>query len=120
MTDDMREAPSLVIIELLLKAGATVIAYDPVAVHEAKKILGDSIIYADDYYDALQDADALMVITEWPEFRFPQLTRMGELLNTKVVFDGRNIYEAADMIAAGFDYFCIGQKIKENRPAKTK
>ncbi len=107
-TDDMREAPSLVIIESLLKAGANVKAYDPVAMHETQKVLGDQITYAKDQNDALIDADALIVATEWPEFRSPNFNVMTKLLKTKTIFDGRNIYELDEMKELGFTYYCIG------------
>jgi UDPglucose 6-dehydrogenase len=108
MTDDMREAPSLVLIRKFIEAGAKVKAYDPVAMHEAKRILGDSIVYADDQYDVLIDADCLVLVTEWPEFRFPNFNVIKKLLKTSVVFDGRNIYDRAEIKEKGFDYFCIG------------
>lgn len=107
-TDDMREAPSLVIIEKLLAAGANVKAYDPVAMHEAKKDLGEQIEYSKDMNDALIDADALLIITEWPEFRTPNFKVMGKLMKNKLVFDGRNIYDIGEMKENGFDYYCIG------------
>ncbi len=107
-TDDMREAPSLVIIKKLLEAGAHVKAYDPVAMPEARHHLGDSITYSDDQYEALIDADCLALITEWPEFRFPNFKIVKKLLNAPVVFDGRNIYDRSEMARNGFDYFCIG------------
>ncbi|MFZ4705978.1 MAG: UDP-glucose dehydrogenase family protein [Bacteroidales bacterium] len=107
-TDDMREAPSLVIIRKLLEAGAHVKAYDPVAMNEAKHTLGDKIVYSEDQYDALIDADCLMLITEWPEFKFPNFNIIRKLLNEPVIFDGRNIYELAEMKRKGFNYFCIG------------
>lgn len=107
-TDDMREAPSLVLIEKLLHAGANVKAYDPVAMHEAKKVLGETITYSKDPYDTLIDADALMIATEWPEFRSPNFNVMAKLLRNKVVFDGRNIYDLEEMKELGFTYFCIG------------
>ena len=107
-TDDMREAPSLVIIQKLLDAGAKVKAYDPVAMKEASHTLGESITYAEEQYEALIDADCLMLVTEWPEFKFPNLKIMRKLLNKPVIFDGRNIYEAAEMKRNEFDYFCIG------------
>lgn len=109
-TDDMREAPSLVIIEKLLSEGATVTAYDPVAMHEATKILGDSVQFATNQYDALKDADALLIVTEWPEFRSPKFEEMAQLLKQKVIFDGRNIYEPAEMREYGFTYQCIGRE----------
>jgi UDPglucose 6-dehydrogenase len=107
-TDDMREAPSLVIIKKLLDAGAKVKAYDPIAMKEAKHIIGDSITYADDQYDALIDADCLFLVTEWPEFKIPNFNIVRKLLNKPVIFDGRNIYEIDEMKRKGFDYFCIG------------
>jgi UDPglucose 6-dehydrogenase len=107
-TDDMREAPSLVIIKKLLDAGAKVKAYDPVAMKEASHTLGDSITYAEEQYEALIDADCLMLVTEWPEFKFPNFKIMRKLLNQPVIFDGRNIYEAAEMKRNEFTYFCIG------------
>lgn len=107
-TDDMREAPSLVIIKKLIDAGVKVKAYDPVAMHETKRILGDSIYYAPDQYDALIDADCLMIITEWPEFKFPNFNIIRKLLKEQIVFDGRNIYEIAEMKRKGFIYYCIG------------
>ncbi len=107
-TDDMREAPSLVIIEKLLGAGASVNAYDPVAMHEAKKELGEQIEYSKDPNDSLVDADALLIVTEWPEFRTPNFKVMGKLMKSKVVFDGRNIYDLEEMKEHGFDYYCIG------------
>ena len=108
-TDDMREAPSLVIIDKLLAEGATVTAYDPVAMHEAKKTLGNSITYATSQYEALNDADALLIVTEWPEFRSPKFEEMGSRLKHKVIFDGRNIYEPEEMAEYGFSYECIGR-----------
>ncbi len=107
-TDDMREAPSLVIIEKLLHAGASVKAYDPVAMHEAKKDLGEQIEYCKDPNDALIDADALLIVTEWPEFRTPNFKVMGKLMKEKNVFDGRNIYDLDEMTEHGFTYYCIG------------
>ncbi len=107
-TDDMREAPSLVIIEKLLKAGASVVAYDPVAMHEAQRMIGDTISYSTEMYDTLNSADALLIVTEWPEFRSPDFEEVGKRLNAKVIFDGRNIFEPKDMKAIGFEYYCIG------------
>ncbi len=108
-TDDMREAPSLVIINHLVKAGAKVKAYDPVAMEEAKRILGDKIEYGKDPYDVLIDADAMLMVTEWPEFRMPNLTVMEKLMKNKVIFDGRNIYDTEEMAEAGFTYYSIGR-----------
>ena len=109
-TDDMREAPSLVIIDNLLKAGARVVAYDPVAMHEAERILGNTISYSTDMYDTLNDADALLIITEWPEFRVPNFDELTKRLNQKVIFDGRNIFDHKEMKQIGFEYYCIGIK----------
>jgi len=107
-TDDMREAPSLVLIEKLLAAGCRIKAYDPEAMHEAKRIIGDKIMYALDKEEALIDADCLLLITEWNSFRILNYNVMGKLMKQKVVFDGRNIYDASEMKDNGFDYFCIG------------
>ena len=107
-TDDMREAPSLEIIKNLLFSGAKVKVYDPVAMKEAQHHFGTSISYYEDQYEALIDADCLAVLTEWPEFKFPNLNIIHKLLNAPVVFDGRNIYDKTEMNKTGFDYFCIG------------
>jgi UDPglucose 6-dehydrogenase len=112
-TDDMREAPALVLIDLLLKAGCKVKAYDPVAMEEAKRRIGDVIEYSKDPYDALIDADAMLMITEWTEFRYPNLKVLKKLLKTPVVFDGRNIYDPNDMLEAGIDYFSIGRRVNK-------
>ncbi len=108
-TDDMREAPALVIIQGLLDAGAKVKAYDPVAMPEAKHTLGDTIEYGNDPYDVLIDADALILITEWPEFRVLNYKVIEKLLKNKAIFDGRNIYDPNEMTENGFDYFGIGR-----------
>jgi UDPglucose 6-dehydrogenase len=110
-TDDMREAPSLVLIDQLLKAGAKVLAYDPVAMHEAQRILGDKITYFNDQYAALSHSDALVIVTEWPEFRSPDFDKISTSLNNKIIFDGRNIYEPQEMKALGYHYECIGREI---------
>ncbi|MBD2721775.1 UDP-glucose dehydrogenase family protein [Hymenobacter armeniacus] len=117
-TDDMREAPSLVIIEKLLAAGCTVTAYDPVAMPEAQHMIGDSITYAKDEFAALIDADALLVVTEWPDFRSPNFDVVSRLMKQKVIFDGRNIYEASELKALGFAYHCIGVKTDHQEPVK--
>ena len=109
-TDDMREAPSLVIIDSLIKAGASVVAFDPVAMDEASRILGNSITFAKDEYDACVDADALIVVTEWPEFRMPNFRIIEKLLKNKTIFDGRNIYEPEEMQELKFNYYSIGRK----------
>ncbi|GAA4015465.1 UDP-glucose/GDP-mannose dehydrogenase family protein [Hymenobacter fastidiosus] len=115
-TDDMREAPSLVIIEKLLAEGCTVTAYDPVAVAEARHTLGDRITYAKDEFDALIDADALLVVTEWPEFRSPNFDVVARLMKQKAIFDGRNIYDAKELHEAGFTYHCIGIRTDHKEP----
>jgi UDPglucose 6-dehydrogenase len=107
-TDDMREAPSLVLIEKLLSAGCKVKAYDPAAMEETHRRIGDVIEYCKDPYDAIIDADALMLVTEWVEFRFPNYKVMKKLMANHVIFDGRNIFVHEDVKEAGFDYFCIG------------
>jgi len=109
-TDDMREAPSLVIIDSLLKAGAEVSAYDPVAMEEAQRLLGNRIRYAKDRHEALLDAHALVIVTEWSEFRMPNYRMMEKLMKEKVIFDGRNIYEPAEIVEYGFSYYSIGRK----------
>ncbi|MBC8085377.1 MAG: UDP-glucose/GDP-mannose dehydrogenase family protein [Hymenobacter sp.] len=116
-TDDMREAPSLVIIEKLLAAGCTVSVYDPVAIPEARHSLKDTVTYAKDQFEALVDADALLVVTEWPEFRSPSFEVVGKLLKQKVIFDGRNIYDPQEMKAIGFAYHCIGIRTDHKEPA---
>lgn len=110
-TDDMREAPSLVIINELLNAGAKVVAYDPVAMHEAQRILGETIQYSEDQYEVLNQADALVIVTEWPEFRSPNFDKIKDGLKNKVIFDGRNIYEKEELKSLGFHYECIGREI---------
>ena len=108
-TDDMREAPSLVIIDKLLKAGCSVRAYDPVAMDESRRRIGDAIYYAKDIYDAVVDADALLLITEWKEFRMPSWTAVHKLMANPLVIDGRNIYDIKEMEEYGFEYHCIGR-----------
>lgn len=107
-TDDMREAPSLVLIDKIIKAGGKVRAYDPVAMNEAKHHVGDTIVYAKDIYDATLDADAILMVTEWNEFRLPTWEVIKKTMKKPVVFDGRNIYNKQEMNDVGFDYFGIG------------
>lgn len=109
-TDDMREAPSLVLIEKLLEKGASVAAYDPIAMHEAERVLGDKIKYCKDMYEALIAADALAVVTEWSEFRLPNFKVMAKLMNEKVLFDGRNIFDLEQIDDFDFVYYSIGRK----------
>ena len=111
-TDDMREAPSLVLIEKLLEAGAVVRAFDPVAVEECKRRIGNRIEYADNMYDALEGADALIVVTEWAEFKIPKFTFIEKALKHKIIFDGRNIYNPEQMQEFGYEYYGIGRKTK--------
>ena len=108
-TDDMREAPSLVLIEQLLEAGATVTAYDPVAMDECRRKIGDRIRYATQMYEALEDADAMIVVTEWQEFKVPKFTYIEKALKEKVIFDGRNIYSPEQMREFGYIYYGIGR-----------
>jgi len=108
-TDDMREAPSLVLIDQLLSAGATVAAHDPVAMHEAERRIGARITYAPSGYEALEGADALVVVTDWNEYRHPDFARMKSLLRGAVIVDGRNLYDARKMRALGFTYESIGR-----------
>ncbi len=111
-TDDMREAPSLVIIQKLLAAGGNVKAYDPIAMKEAKHILGEQIEYTKNENNALIDADALLIVTEWPDFRSPDFQVVKKLMRGNAIFDGRNIYDLNEMQELGFDYYCIGVKTK--------
>jgi UDPglucose 6-dehydrogenase len=108
-TDDMREAPAVTLIEALLAAGARVQAHDPVALETARKVFGDRIAYHDVSYDALRGADAAVIVTEWPEFKQPDFTRMKELMRQPVIFDGRNLYEPGAMRAHGFSYYAVGR-----------
>ena len=109
-TDDMREAPSVVIIKNLLQAGAEIKAHDPVAMNEAYKIFKERIFLAGDSYDALKGADALAVVTEWNEFRTPDFARMKKLMRTPVIFDGRNIYNQDELRQLGFTYYGTGRR----------
>ena len=108
-TDDMRDAPSILVIEGLLKTGAKVQAFDPEAAGEAKKVFGDRIHYASRNYEALSGAAALLVLTEWNEFRRPDFVRIKQLLKHPVIFDGRNLYDPADIRKLGFQYYSIGR-----------
>jgi UDPglucose 6-dehydrogenase len=108
-TDDMREAPSIEVIEGLLGKGAKVQAFDPVAPHTARRVFGDRITFCERQYDALEGADALLVVTEWNEFRHPDFDRLKSTLKTPVVFDGRNIFSPAKLRELGFTYYGIGR-----------
>lgn len=107
-TDDMREAPALVVIDKLLAAGTTVKVYDPVAMPECRRRLGDKVVYCKDMYEAATDADALLLLTEWKEFRVPSFAVLERLMKAKVLIDGRNIYDAEEVAEAGFTYYKIG------------
>lgn len=109
-TDDMREAPSLVLIERLVEAGAVIRAYDPVAMEECERRIGAKIEYASNMYDALSDADALIVVTEWPEFKIPKFTFIEKALKHKIIFDGRNIYSPEQMKEFGYIYYGVGRQ----------
>lgn len=112
-TDDMREAPSIEIIQALIQAGAEVRAYDPVSIKEAKKHIPHEVVYTDDEYTALEGAEALMLLTEWREFRLPDWDRVKELMRRPLILDGRNIYNARELEAYGFTYHCIGVGINK-------
>ena len=107
-TDDMREAPSLVLIDLLTAAGCEVRVYDPVAMEECKRRIGEKVAYCRDKYEAVVDADALLLVTEWKEFRVPSWEVLRKTMRGKVVLDGRNIYDREEMRRNGFEYECIG------------
>jgi len=109
-TDDMREAPSLVLIKKLLAAGVEICAYDPVAMTETKRIIGDIITYANDKTEALNDSDALLLVTEWNEFRALNFSTLGKLMRNKAIFDGRNIYSPKEVEKQGFHYSGIGRQ----------
>ena len=108
-TDDMREAPALVVIDRLLRDGAVVRVFDPVAIEECRRRLGDSVEYARDMYDALPDADALALLTEWKQFRLPSWGVVKRTMRGNIIVDGRNIYDAVELAEEGFCYHCIGK-----------
>jgi UDPglucose 6-dehydrogenase len=112
-TDDIREAPSLYIIRDLLAQGAEITAHDPEAMENVKKMIGDKIVFVDDHYEALKDADALVIATEWTLYRSPDFQKMGSLMKSKVIFDGRNLYDLNHMKELGFYYRSIGRKLIE-------
>ncbi|MEJ6786402.1 MAG: UDP-glucose/GDP-mannose dehydrogenase family protein [Bacteroidota bacterium] len=109
-TDDMREAPSLVLIDKINAAGGKVVAYDPVAMPETKHMIGDIINYVDEPYQALDGADALLLVTEWSEFKLLDFDEVTKRLKNKLIFDGRNIYDRKEMAEMGYEYYCIGSK----------
>ena len=108
-TDDMRESTALVMIRLLLEAGCVVRVYDPVAMDECRRRIGDSVTYCNDLYDAVLDADALLLLTEWKEFRLPTWAVIRKAMRHPLVIDGRNIFDEEDLLEAGFEYHCIGK-----------
>jgi UDPglucose 6-dehydrogenase len=110
-TDDTREAPALSIIETLLKEGATVCAFDPEGMKNVKKQIGDVIAYADNQYEALKDADALIIATEWNEFRTPDFAKIAAMLKNKAIFDGRNLFDLTALEDLGFHYESVGRRI---------
>jgi UDPglucose 6-dehydrogenase len=112
-TDDIREAPALYIIDELLGEGAEVVVYDPEAMENVKKLKGDTISYAANPYEALEGADALLIVTEWSLFRTPDFDRIEKALKAKVIFDGRNLYDIQKMIDCGYYYNSIGRKVVE-------
>lgn len=109
-TDDMREAPSLVLIEKLIREGVKVKVYDPVAMNETRRKIGGTVTYAKDMYDATVDSDAIFLVTEWNEFRLPSWPAIKKLMNTRLIIDGRNIYNGKDLKELKFEYYCIGAK----------
>ena len=106
-TNDMREAPSITVIKLLLSYGAKVQAYDPQAMQTAKELFGETIVYSNSSYDAVENADALILLTEWNEFRRPDFEKIKSKLNDSVIFDGRNQFERKKLAGFGLDYICI-------------
>ena len=110
-TDDIREAPALYNIETLLKEGATLKVHDPEGMENVKKLMGDKLQYCETPYDAAQDADAIFIATEWPEFRTPDFDRLSSILKNKVIFDGRNLYDLNNMKELGYSYFSIGREV---------
>jgi UDPglucose 6-dehydrogenase len=109
-TDDIREAPALYMIDALLNAGATITAFDPEAMPNVKQVVGDKIQYAESQYEALEGADALLIATEWNEFRTPDFNKIGQLLKNKTIFDGRNLFDIAAMEKLGYHYESVGRK----------
>jgi UDPglucose 6-dehydrogenase len=108
-TDDMREAPSLVLIDKMIEAGCEVTAYDPIAMAEAQRRIDGKVLYAKDIYDSVVDADALVLVTEWKEFRMPSWNAIKKLMRVPLVIDGRNIYDKSELAENGFTYYCIGR-----------
>ena len=113
-TDDIREAPALVNIKLLLEEGVTLRVYDPEAMNSVQKLMGNQIYYAKNQYDALEDVDALLIMTEWPIFRTPDFSIVASKMKNKAIFDGRNLYDLNHMKKLNFTYYSIGRKFIEN------
>ena len=114
-TDDIREAPALYVIDRLLEAGANIVAYDPEAMGNVQHKIGDKIGYAENMYSALENADVLIIVTEWPVFRTPDFDKLKILMRGRVIFDGRNVFDTKDILSSGFDYYSIGrQTVKVN------
>ena len=107
-TDDMRETPALVLIDKIISVGASVKVYDPIAMPECKRRIGDKVVYCKDMYEAVVNVDTLLLVTEWKEFRMPNLEVLNKTMKNKVIIDGRNIYDAKEMVESGFDYYKIG------------
>ena len=105
----MREAPAIYVIEELLRRRAVVKGFDPKAMDTARTLFGDKVMYAQNAYDALSEADAMLLLTEWNEFRRPDYDKMAKLLKQKIIFDGRNQYDKAKLISKGFEYYNIGE-----------
>ncbi|MEO5893367.1 MAG: UDP-glucose/GDP-mannose dehydrogenase family protein [Ferruginibacter sp.] len=112
-TDDIREAPALYLIDELLAAGATIATFDPEAMNNVKQLVGEKITYVESQYDALHDADALVIATEWSEFRTPDFSKITSLLKNKTIFDGRNLFDLKQMADLGYHYVSIGRKVVE-------
>jgi UDPglucose 6-dehydrogenase len=108
-TDDIREAPALHLIEALTAAGATIVAFDPEAMNNVKRLLGDKIQYAESPYAAIEQADALVIATEWSEFRTPDFDRISQTIKNKVIFDGRNLFDVKQMKSLGYHYESVGR-----------
>jgi UDPglucose 6-dehydrogenase len=115
-TDDIREAPAMYMIEKLTSAGAEVVAFDPEAMENVRDLLGHRIKYASSEYEALEDADALLICTEWAVFRNPDFTRVTDLLNNKAIFDGRNLYDIPKMEELGYHYKSVGRQTVNPKP----
>ena len=109
-TDDIREAPALYNIDLLVAEGAKVKVHDPEAMSNVKKLIGDKVEYCETPYETLHDADALFIATEWPEFRTPDFDKVNALLKNKVIFDGRNLYDLEQMKELGYTYYSVGRE----------